>query len=332
MKAEVHVTRLPKRTSLRRVQHDSDDHLQTNIDVETSAGLKLEILTDRALDIGPASFKGTPVGWTSGKQFRHPLDLSQNIWGERFVGGLIATCGLGNVGPSCIDGGVQYAQHGRIGGEAAEDVRVAARVSKGRTFFVVKGRVKDPGSNLQLYRTIVICDELPLFRLVDTVINEGESSEPVMVQYHCNFGRPTVAPGGSLEIPGASTTPRDPEAAEKLDTWPVIDAPVPGEQERVLRHQQAASSWASASVISPPTESNARRTICVRYDRRTLPWLWQWRLLSTGIYVIGLEPANCSVKPRSKARQQNRLPILDASERVTFRIEIGFSEGVRAAR
>ena len=63
--------------------------------------------------------------------------------------------------------------------------------------------------------------------------------------------------------------------------------------------------------------------VCRSYGRRALSWLWQWRLLATGTHVIGLEPANCAVKPRDAARQRAALPLLAPGERVVFRVEIG---------
>jgi hypothetical protein len=35
-------------------------------------------------------------------------------WPVGFHGGLLATCGLNNVGPSCIDEDEKHEQHGRI--------------------------------------------------------------------------------------------------------------------------------------------------------------------------------------------------------------------------
>jgi hypothetical protein len=312
-----------------QTRHDSDVHPQTNLKVRTSSGLVLNLLTDRALDIGSAFYKGTPIAWTSEEGFRHPSDLSENIWNKRFAGGLVATCGLENVGPPCVDEGVPYPQHGRIGGEPAERIRSRIREIHGRRFLTFSAIVRQPESQLQLQRAIIICDDIPLLRLVDTVVNQGLRAEPVMIQYHCNFGRPIVTPGGIVEIPEAHTTPRDADAALKLDSWQTIDAPRPNEPERVFRHQQPMPDWAQACVASLPSEAaGSEWTIFVRYGRHTLPWIWQWCLFSADAYVLGLEPANCDVKPRSDARLQNALPTLEPEDQVTFRIEIGLSGGV----
>lgn len=320
---------LPPGFAARRIRHERDARSQTNLEMQTSSGLTLDVLTDRALDIGAAFYKGTPIAWTSDEQFRHPLDLNHNVWNERFEGGLVATCGLDNVGPSCIDAGEQFPQHGRIGGEPAKQIRLGVWVVNGRRFLVVSAKVRQPDTELELNRTLCVCDDVPILRVVDTVVNRGVIPEPLMMQYHCNFGRPIVTLGGSVEIPEGRTTPRDAAAAERLDSWQTIDDPRSDEQERVFRHQQPMQRWASSFLSSPPIPSDSRWTICLRYDRRTLPWIWQWRLLSTGAYVIGLEPANCEIKPRSEARRQNALPTLAPKDKVTFRIEIGVGRSVR---
>lgn len=318
---------LPPGLAIKQIKHEDDARSQTNLEVRTSSGLVLDLLTDRALDIGAASYRGTSIAWTKDEGFRHPLELPQNLWRDRFVGGLVATCGLDNVGPACVDVGIHYPQHGQIGGQPAKRIRTATRVISGRRYLIVRTEVKQPEAALWLHRTLIVCDDLPLFRLIDTVVNDGDNLEPVMIQYHCNFGRPIVRPGGTITIPGARTTPRDAAAAERLESWQTIDAPIPHEQERVFRHEQPMQRWARAFLATSQSMTDPEWSIGVRYDRHTLPWIWQWRLLSSDSYVIGLEPANCDVKPRSEARRQNALPVLAAHDQVTVRIEIGVSTG-----
>lgn len=322
MESDVQSELLPSGVIFRRTHYEGDAHDQHSLEVQTSSGLVFDVLLDRALDIGAASYRGTSIAWTSGGALRHPSDLAENAWHERFVGGLIITCGLDNVGPACTDAGTLYRQHGQIGGEPAQWVSVRDRVMGGRRVLVVAGMMAQPGSALHLHRTLIACDDVPMIRLIDTVLNAGEHPEPIMVQYHCNFGSPVVAPGGRVRIPHADTMPRDAAAAEKADSWRRVDAPQPGEEERVLRHRQPLHRWATASIASPRELADGSPSVCVRYGRQTLPWLWQWRLLSTDAYVIGLEPANCSVKPRSEARRRGSLPMLAPGKRITFRVEI----------
>lgn len=304
------------------LRHPGDAHELTVLRVTTDAGLRADILPDRCLDLGAATYRGAPLAWTSGLPMRHPADLPRNEWGARFVGGLVATCGLDNVGPACTDAEQPFAQHGRIGGESAQDVRWGTRRVAGRVFFWITGEVAQPKSRLRLRRRIIIPDEAPTLRLSDTVVNDGTQAEPVMLQYHCNFGQPFVAPGGKVIIPGTTVLPRDNAAAAALDRWHLIEPARAGEEERVFRHEQSQQGWACSYLVPPAEGPVAPYLVRLRYTRRTLPWLWQWRLLSTSAYVIGLEPANCAVKPRSEARRRNALVMLDPGAEVHFGVEV----------
>ncbi len=253
---------------------------------------------------------------------RHPADLPHNTWRARFIGGLLATCGLDNAGPSCVDHGAEFPQHGRIGGEPARAVAYGTRTWRGKIVHWIRGEIAQPGSGLVLRRQIIVADNAPVIRVTDLVRNAGTTAEAVMVQYHCNFGAPLVAPGGAVSVPDSAVTPRDPQAAVALDRWAVIEAARSGEVERVFRHEQQGRSWSEATIVPPPGSSVP--AVRVRARRQTLPWLWQWRVLATEQYVIGLEPANCAVKPRATAHQAGRLPLLDAGASVRYGVEIRY--------
>lgn len=312
---------LPTIDLVRRT-HPGDRHALTLLRVATATGLVVDVLPDRGLDLGAATYLGAPVAWMSGAPLRHPADLAKNEWGERFVGGLLATCGLDNVGPACTDEGAAFPQHGRIGGEAASTVDWGTRQIGAATWVWVSGEVAQPETTLRLHRTLLVASHRPALRVWDRVVNHGTRPEPLMLQYHCNFGAPFVAVGGRLIVPAAITIPRDVAAAEALDRWNLVEEARAGEIERVFRHQQSGQGWATCTLLPPPDGPAASHRVEIRYRRRRLPWLWQWRLLSTGSYVIGLEPANCAVKPRDQARNDGALPMLPPGARIAFDLEI----------
>ena len=322
---------LPPRPSQRGIvrhwlRHPGDAHELTVLRVTTTAGLTIDVLPDRCLDLGAATYRGIPLAWTSGAPMRHPADLPRNEWQARFVGGLLATCGLDNVGPACTDAGQSFPQHGRIGGEPARDIRWGTRRVAGSDYFWITGDVAQPGTELRIRRRIMIPNDVPTLRLSDTVVNDGTEPGPVMLQYHCNFGQPFVAPGGKIMVPGTTILPRDDAAAAALERWHLIEPARAGEEERVFRHEQPQQWWACSYLLPPAEGPVAPYSVRLRYTRRTLPWLWQWRLLSTSAYVIGLEPANCMVKPRDEARRRNALPTLGPGDHVTFSVEIGIHQ------
>lgn len=304
------------------MRHADDAHAQRVLRVGTACGFAVDVLPDRCLDLGAATYRGVPVAWRNTTPLRHPADLPENTWQNRFIGGLLATCGLDNVGPLCVDRGMAFPQHGRIGGEPARDVRSGTRDILGRRVHWICGAIVQPDSGLVLRRRIVIADDTPVVRVTDLVCNEGTVSEAVLVQYHCNFGQPLVVPGGEVVVQDTVVTPRDPHAAAAIGRWREIEPPRTGETERVFRHEQRERRWSEAWLVPPA--GSAGWAVRVRARRRTLPWLWQWRVFTPETYVIGLEPANCAVKPRDAARASDTLSMLGVGECARYGVEIIF--------
>ncbi len=68
------------------------------VELRTAAGLEVEILVDRAMDLGSVRYRGTPLGWRSGNGFRHPGLHEHNDEGGlswlRAIDGMLVTGGL----------------------------------------------------------------------------------------------------------------------------------------------------------------------------------------------------------------------------------------------
>jgi hypothetical protein len=60
----------------------------------------------------------------------------------------------------------------------------------------------------------------------------------------------------------------------------------------------------------------------VAWGHAGLPRLHQWLHPASGVWVLGLEPANCSVLGRAADRADGRLPILGPGETRTTRVAI----------
>src|SRR5450432_3953438 len=68
------------------------------LEFRTGSGLAFDVLVDRAMDIGPAEFRGRSFGWRSATGFRHPglheyRDEDGLAWLRSFSG-LVVTAGL----------------------------------------------------------------------------------------------------------------------------------------------------------------------------------------------------------------------------------------------
>ncbi|UOR01273.1 aldose 1-epimerase family protein [Leucobacter allii] len=285
----------------------------------SGGGLTVELLPDRALDIGAASYRGVPIAWHSPTGFTAPGLTSDagTDWLRGFGGGLLATCGLDAYGPPSTDAGVDYPMHGRIGAVPA----VVTRAQVTDAELVVEAEVRQAavhGEHLVLHRRVSVPLGGAAIVVEDRVTNASDASTGHMVLYHANLGWPLLDDGAVLEIPSSSVSPRDADAERGLARWFEITGPVPGAAEQVFKHDFRGAGTAEVSL------DNAARDlrVAVRFDAETLPALHQWKMLGEGQYVLGLEPTNVDwSRGRAAAREAGVLPELAPGESVAYRIE-----------
>jgi hypothetical protein len=288
------------------------------LDLRVWDGIDVRLLPDRGFDCFGAWYRGVPLAWVSAVGERGPIGgtLREDDWLRGFGGGLVATCGLRNVGaPS--DG---LGMHGEISHQPARDVRVERRVEGDQAIVsasAVVAEVSALGYHLELERTWTVRTGEGRLELVDVTRNRGRDPEPAPLLYHVNLGAPLWSPGATLALDARSTTPRDADAVEPWDRAPDL---VPGARERVFEHEVLAGGdgWCVAEVDSPPTGLR----FALRWEAAGLPRFHQWVHPAPGLGVLGLEPANCSVLGRAADRAAGRLPVLGpCPERVT-RLEV----------
>jgi hypothetical protein len=79
------------------------------------------------------------------------------------------------------------------------------------------------------------------------------------------------------------------------------------------------SSRVQATVKNPRLGLGLR----LSYDPTNLPYLFQWKMMGEGAYVLGIEPANCGViDGRAAAEERGDLPHLEAGESRCYDLEI----------
>jgi hypothetical protein len=261
------------------------------LDIRVSGGIDIRILPDRGFDIGAAWFRGSPLAWISAVGETGPLDHPVGAdWNDAFGGGLIATCGLRNVGAASEGHGL----HGTFSHLRAQEVRV----ERGPDDVVARARIVDAsaiGHHLQVEREVRTAIGDGRVTLTDVTRNLGPGPEATPLLYHVNIGPPLWSDGARVEIDAAEVVPRDEDARAALGDWDRAPALEPGAPECVFEHL------------------GATRAAVANDDLRlelawTLPRLWQWVHPAYG--VLGLEPANCSVLGRAHDRAEGRLPEL----------------------
>ena len=289
------------------------------IDVRVLGGIDVRILPDRGCDIGAAWFRGIPLAWISAVGERGPLAApAGRDWIDAFGGGLVTTCGRRNVGLPSEGHGL----HGAASHQRAEVLAVERVVTDDGLAVVVRARMREAsalGPCLETERTITTWTGAGRVRVEDRTVNCARSPEAAPVLYHVNLGAPLWAPGARLTIADLiGTRPRDDDAAAALSDWD--RAPAPDETpERVFEHDLAPAAGSGAARVEQAALGLA---VDVGWDRATLPRLHQWLQTAAGAYVLGIEPANCSVLGRDADRRAGRLPVLDPGEARTTTVEI----------
>ena len=263
------------------------------LDVRVFGGIDLRLHPARGLDIGAAWFRGIPLGWIA-PTGEGGADARE--WRAAWGGGLVTTCGLDNVGAPSEGIGL----HGTYTFLQAEGVRA----SRSDEAVVCTATVADP-RGLRVERTIATSLAEGRLELVDRTINVADVALDAPLLYHVNLGWPLWDTGSRVETNAVEVKPRDAGAAPH--DWregPTVVAETP---ERVWEHLGATR----ASV----TNDRLGLRVAIESD---LPRLWQWVDPNPGVYVLALEPANCSVMGRAHDRAEGRLPELaPGAERTT---------------
>jgi hypothetical protein len=296
------------------------------IDVRVLGGIDIRILPDRGCDIGAAWFRGVPLAWISAVGEHAPLAApAGDDWIGAFGGGLVTTCGRRNVGAPSEGHGL----HGAASHQRAELRAVERAVADDGLAVVVRAAMREAaalGPCLETERTITTWTGAGRVRVEDRTVNRGRRPEPAPLLYHVNLGAPLWAPGATLAVADRrETVPRDADAEAALAAWD--RAPVPDETpERVFEHELAPAAAGAVRVEQPALGL----AVEVGWDRSSLPRLHQWLHTAEGAYVLGVEPANCSVLGRAADRSAGRLPMLGPGEERRTTVEI--SAGPAAPR
>jgi hypothetical protein len=290
-------------------------------DVRVWGGIDVRLLPDRALDCFGAWYRGVPLHWVSalGESGPIPGRLRDDEWAWAFGGGLVATCGLRNVGAPSEGHGL----HGEISHRPAREVSVERGVTGEQVQVRASGVVREAsalGEYLELRRTWTTWTGEGHLTLTDVTMNRGAAPAAAPLLYHVNLGAPLWSPGATLELAARRTTPRDEDA---VGPWDEALEVTPGARERVFEHavEPGADGWCGAVVDSPAT----RLRLTLRWEAAELPRMHQWVHPAPGIAALGLEPANCSVLGRAADREAGRLPMLAPGEERTTRLEFRVS-------
>lgn len=307
------------------------------VEITTGSGFQFTVLPGRGLDISHASYRGIPLCWRAfagetAAPYYEPRDLG---WQRTAFGGLMSTGGLSTMGSPSVDQGEELGIHGRISNIPASNVWADAGWDGDRYRLWVRGKVAEAetlATNLVLTREISTEMGASYLTIRDRVENRTFARVPHMMLYHFNVGFPLLSATARLLIDSEHVEPRDADSAVGLDRWDRFEPPQVGRPHQLFYHRLRPDRDGKAHVLLAGMQDSAEGPIAayLSYTHETLPWFVNWKCMTAGDYVTGIEPANAWVQGRAAEREAGRLRFLEAWESVEYEVEFGVLAGFRA--
>lgn len=333
---QARLPRLEAMGGIRRLQCGEGLEKNTElIQVRTGAGLCYYVNADRALDISLAEYRGAPLSWHAPSGDIHPAYYNPSgiEWLRTAAGGLLMTCGLTQVGSACTDNDEELGVHGRIHHLPARHVAARGEWKEDDYIMDVSGTVEQTrlfGEHLRLCRSVSSRMGENTITLKDRIENGGFECSPLMILYHFNFGFPLMTEKTVVDFPcTAAILPREPDLPMTgIGEWQV---PEPGYAERVYYHQtdtaKTEAGMASVVITNPDFAGMGHGvSVCLKWNTRNLPNLVQWKMPGSGIYALGIEPANCRVAGRAAERDAQTLTMIEPGQTLEYHMELAISD------
>jgi hypothetical protein len=302
------------------------------VDVRTGGGLSFTVLPDRGMDIAWADYKGIAIGFISKTGIVSPEHFipDGNGFLRSFHAGLLTTCGLTYMGAACVDEGEPLGLHGRASNTPAEDVCITNEWEEDDFVMKVRGKIRESkvfGENITLTREITVKLGENKLVLNDTVENCGFDRQPLMLLYHFNFGYPLLDRSTKLILPEGTAKARDKEAEKGMGSFREFADPVHGYAEQVFYHDFPANNGEVSVTLFNKDLCGNGLGVNLKYNKKQLPCLMEWKQIGEGDYVVGLEPATWYPEGRREARRRGELIFMEPGEKKKFEIELGIREG-----
>jgi hypothetical protein len=296
-----------------------------------ACGLDLSVLTDRGMSLAQLAWRGIQLSLLSSNGSVHPSfsEHQGTGWLRTWPGGFVTVCGLSQVGEAVRDGVDELTLHGRAASLPACGVHWGGEWDGDNYTIWAEGTLHEAvvfGHHLSLRRRVWMRLDEARFWIEDLVTNEGMRPAPHMFLQHFNLGFPLLDADSRLEIPVGNIQARDEAAQPGLERWSSFDPPMPDFHEQVFYHDLRADEDGFVELRLRNNSFNQGQGLGVywKYLKSDYPILVEWKNMAEGLYVVGIEPANCHVEGRVKERVKGTLQVLEPLETRSYRIEIGF--------
>jgi hypothetical protein len=293
------------------------------VDIWNGGNLQFTVLPDRGFDIYTVRYNNRNMAFHTPSGIVAPSFYSDTgtKWLRSFGGGFLCTCGLQNIG--ITDGGdPELSLHGRISNTPAENVCVD--IADDGMSVTLSGIMREAvlfGPRLTLKREIKCKHGSDIIELRDTITNQGFVRQPLSVLYHFNMGYPLLSENARPYIPAHTTLPRNEHAASDIENWRSVYPPRENFEEMCYYH------FLKENVIgidNPDINTSVR--IAFDSSDGILDRVVQWRMFGCGDYVMGLEPASCSLEGREDAVANGSQKYIEARSVIVNTLKITFGE------
>ncbi|MBR4934082.1 MAG: DUF4432 family protein [Clostridia bacterium] len=119
--------------------------------------------------------------------------------------------------------------------------------------------------------------------------------------------------------------PRNDHAKEFIDSALVMEKPQSGYEECCYYFDVNETDGISKAGIF---SESIGKGLVMSYDKATLPYFTEWKMMGKTDYVLGLEPANCTPDGRDVLRKNGTLKFLAPSESETTRVKFTFTNNI----
>lgn len=291
-----------------------------------AAGLRFTVTPQRCMDIYEMSYKGVNISFLSrnGLRSSHSYTAMDGEFTRQWGGGMLATCGLDNVGGNCTVDGITYPVHGRISAVPAKSFGTRAWWDGDTYTLEARGEMHQSrlyGAHLMLERAVRTTMNATSLTVSDRITNLDAAPEPYMLLYHCNFGYPLLD-----ECAAVLTTPARVEPLSPLTGLPgTMLAPEDGRDEELYLYHNESRTCA-AMLYNPELELAGY----VAYSSEFLPNFLEWKMMKSHDYVLALEPCNTCGLNREQAMREGKIAVLSPYSAIETKLEIGVLDGKEA--
>lgn len=290
------------------------------VDVHSGSGLDFQILTDRGMGIGRASYKGIPICWISPLEEVSPTFYNPqgDSWLETFGGGMVTSCGLTNVGGASVVDGLNVGLHGRLSHIPAKDVSIEREWKDNSYQIKISGYMTDAsvmGHNFELKRTYIVKMGSNEIYFHDEIKNCSDRREPLFVLYHLNFGYPFISENTKIVINDRIAEPKvkDNSYYEQRNSWQKFSKPQKDISELVYYHSLERKNKNSMILIENQY-SDMKLSAEVSFPLQSLNHLVEWKMLGEKNYLLGIEPGNTFASGRTYSFENKDVEYLEPEE------------------